>query len=518
MGDPVNWFIDPRTDPTLRPGSRTPRMTDDPGALDELIALCRRGRLYDVERWIAAGRPLQLEVGTRQPRHHPSSALAVALESGNQALVLVLLANDFDPNSEQYSPLDLALRARRRDLLDLLLDWSTDPKEVDVEELLGTYDTKLFERFLALGVDFTAGHALAETLAHHTSNKPAFGFARRHRLEVPGIQAELNSALAYHVGEGNEKGLQLCLWAGADPHAPARSLRWGSADEDDDFLGFSAVREACSRGNAQTLVRLKPDPDVDEFEDLYLAASSRSVIQYLAGIQPPQDVGALIGHYIARSSWGISRWLSDDTLRALFDLGATWQRATNEEVAAVRHRLLRTTDDRFVELIKLLALGGHCSPGILAELARTPAFRRRLKQVRFIPGATPPRNRWEDTRPTRFREVLRALGITLPKPERVIPSVVEIGWHRPDTHRVVMSRAELFDLVWSTPVSRLAERWGMSGPGLRKACQRIEVPVPPRGHWARTAAGAKERRPSLPKLGIGQAEEIGVWVEAAGGK
>src|SRR5690606_19162861 len=115
-------------------------------------------------------------------------------------------------------------RTRRWDLLDLLLEWGADPNDVDLEHLFGTYQTELFERFLKLGVDFTVGHVLAETLAHHTSNKPLFGFARRLRESDPRVQDQLNMALVHHASEGNLQGVSLCLWAGADPHAPARSL------------------------------------------------------------------------------------------------------------------------------------------------------------------------------------------------------------------------------------------------------------------------------------------------------
>jgi hypothetical protein len=57
---------------------------------------------------------------------------------------------------------------------------------------------------------------LAEALAYHTSNKPIFGFAKRHREHDPAIQNELNIALAHHAAEGNEKGIALCLCVGAE--------------------------------------------------------------------------------------------------------------------------------------------------------------------------------------------------------------------------------------------------------------------------------------------------------------
>jgi hypothetical protein len=91
--------------------------------------------------------------------------------------------------------------------------------------LFGTYQSSLFKRFWDLGVDFTDGHALAEFLAEHPGAKPLLGFARRHR-EDPRVQRELDVALAYCAGKGNEKGVQLCMRAGANPNTPACDLRY----------------------------------------------------------------------------------------------------------------------------------------------------------------------------------------------------------------------------------------------------------------------------------------------------
>jgi hypothetical protein len=96
---------------------------------------------------------------------------------------------------------------------------------VNLGELLDTYNSELWTRFQALGVDLYAGHAIASALANHASNKPLFGFAKQQRERDPRMQKELNIALVHHAREGNAKGLQLCLWAGADAHAPALDLR-----------------------------------------------------------------------------------------------------------------------------------------------------------------------------------------------------------------------------------------------------------------------------------------------------
>lgn len=61
-----------------------------------------------------------------------------------------------------------------------------------------------------------------------------------------------------------------------------------------------------------------------------------------------------------------------------------------------------------------------------------------------------------------------------------------------------MRRSELYEKVWSTPITKLAAEFGISDVGLAKACRRHAVPVPPRGHWAKLKAGQTPVRTPLP--------------------
>lgn len=59
------------------------------------------------------------------------------------------------------------------------------------------------------------------------------------------------------------------------------------------------------------------------------------------------------------------------------------------------------------------------------------------------------------------------------------------------------TREELHDLVWSTPILKLAEEFGISDRGFTKICSRHLVPTPPRGYWAKIEAGLPAKKTPL---------------------
>lgn len=63
--------------------------------------------------------------------------------------------------------------------------------------------------------------------------------------------------------------------------------------------------------------------------------------------------------------------------------------------------------------------------------------------------------------------------------------------------KTTFERQQLFDEVWSSPVTKLAKGYGMSDVGLRKICVALDVPLPPRGYWAKLAAGKTIPKPVL---------------------
>lgn len=75
---------------------------------------------------------------------------------------------------------------------------------------------------------------------------------------------------------------------------------------------------------------------------------------------------------------------------------------------------------------------------------------------------------------------------------------------------LVLTRAQLYERVWSTPTLRLAREFGISDVAVAKLCRRRNIPRPPRGYWARLAAGQRPPRPELPRAHTGREERVAV--------
>ncbi|QKJ32863.1 hypothetical protein HQ865_24930 [Mucilaginibacter mali] len=69
-----------------------------------------------------------------------------------------------------------------------------------------------------------------------------------------------------------------------------------------------------------------------------------------------------------------------------------------------------------------------------------------------------------------------------------------------------LSREELYEHVWSKPVSKLEQELSLSNWDIKQLCKKMEVPLPPAGHWSRIQYGKPmERLPLLPLSADAQA-------------
>ncbi|MGU1788041.1 hypothetical protein ACSERT_24985 [Pseudomonas aeruginosa] len=61
-----------------------------------------------------------------------------------------------------------------------------------------------------------------------------------------------------------------------------------------------------------------------------------------------------------------------------------------------------------------------------------------------------------------------------------------------------VSREALYDEVWRHPMLRVAERYGVSSSFMARVCASMNVPRPPRGHWAKLEHGKPSPQVPLP--------------------
>jgi hypothetical protein len=53
------------------------------------------------------------------------------------------------------------------------------------------------------------------------------------------------------------------------------------------------------------------------------------------------------------------------------------------------------------------------------------------------------------------------------------------------------TREQLYDLVWSEPMQRLAKQIGISDVAIAKHCRKLGVPVAERGYWNKLQVGSR---------------------------
>jgi hypothetical protein len=63
------------------------------------------------------------------------------------------------------------------------------------------------------------------------------------------------------------------------------------------------------------------------------------------------------------------------------------------------------------------------------------------------------------------------------------------------------NREELYDDVWTSPMGKIAPKWGVAASYLSAVCQKLHIPVPGPGYWNKVAAGKPvATRPNMPSV------------------
>jgi hypothetical protein len=463
-----------------------------PTEAKELLRLCESGKLYEIDAWIRAGRSLTV------PHEIRKTPLGVAISTGFHSLVELLLRNEQSQEAKNGA-LRLAIQLHRPVFVELAVVCGADTRSVPFLDVLMTGDRALASFFLERRADPLTDYPFARAF-HQLRAKTTLGTyldCKRQRPELAAtLQEQADMALREFCRDGNLKWVSLLMWAGANPRSQGPRLEY----IDDPEMHTTALHEACTWGHTDILKRLKPDSELDDLGKLLEEAAffaRQETMAYLLslGASPNERSGGgskALEACIRHLSWedsdrvlyrygpnyqtpGYKVTRTRGAIRLLIEHGAVW----NPDASSfndVRRLLYKIEPQVTVELVGLLAGHNACDNALLHEFLRKPRMQEHLASCE--------------------RQMARA-GLTLDGRRKA--EVKETRRHEPSPYVLASyDREKLYREVWAEPTRKVAARYGISDVALAKACRQLQVPKPPRGYWAKRAAGQPLRR--RPKL------------------
>ena len=363
--------------------------------IQPLLALCKAGRLFDVQKWIASGRPI---IPPLESKIRKKSPLELAIELGFHSLVEVLLEGGAMVEDQRYSPLSHGLEKRRLDLIMLLVKYGADPKSVSMDQVVATGDRKLIDYFIEQGGDMETGNPLALGLCGHIY--PLLGVFKQYETRFPSFQDQINIVLRHSCREGNLKWVSLMLWAGADPYAKGPSYPDEKPDPESDISALELaalynhfeifrlkpIRESFTPSRAQDLLSWACEADKADllkellskgFRPTVLPDSGASLIQTLLG-----RLSAWGGSWpFERPSKDVDTSASRERIKMIHLLarhGAKWRPIDKADFNQVRSSLRKMKPGYTLEFIWIMAGYKSCSREVIMQLIGTPNIRKQI--------------------------------------------------------------------------------------------------------------------------------------------
>ena len=360
-----------------------------------LLALCRAGKLYDVERWIESGKSIQTSPSIKK------TPLLAAVDTRFHSLVELLARNE--PRQEvKDRALAEAVEARRLDMVQVLVENGARIHSVPLADVLLTWDRALIQFFLDGGADSVTGNPFLIAFQNRVQRalRPFVDYKKAHPEFADALQAQTDRALRHFAYQADLKWISLLMWAGANPRSLGPDLDDRYADDPDCHT--TALREACSKGSLDTLKKLKPDPRLDNLSDLLGAAAlsdSKELIDYLLhlGAQPndkPDGGSSALDRCLWHLPWEDRNTFTSKQLASKYALqgglarierllaaGAQWRPSDLDGTKSVRQMLCKCEPAVTVTLMKLFAKYKAAPEGLLEELLDTPRMRGHLSAI-----------------------------------------------------------------------------------------------------------------------------------------
>lgn len=357
----------------------------------ELLRLCRAGRLYEIEKWIAAGKPLDLPVTKHK------TLLQVAVETEFHSLI-ELIARHETVQASKNAALEDAVSIRRLDFAELLVENGAQIAAVPFADVLLTWEPNLIRFFLDRGADPIKDNPFAVAFGAkvRTALRAFLDCKRMHPEQADALQEQANIALRHFCSKGDLKWISLMLWAKADARSMGPSLEDQYTYDPECYT--SGLQQAAYAGNIEVLKKLKPQADRDNLEDLLHSAAisgRKDVLHYLLeiGAKPnnrENGGSSALGTCLWRLSIGhfnpyggkqlTSKYDASGALECIQELlahGAVWNPESGD-VTQLRRILCECEPAVAVSLFQLFHKYNACPAERIHKLLGSPRIREHL--------------------------------------------------------------------------------------------------------------------------------------------
>jgi hypothetical protein len=189
-------------------------------------------------------------------------------------------------------------------------------------------------------------------------------------------------------------------------------------DDDDEDSKKSAVAMAVLYERGSLLSMLKPDPAVDDFEDLWSDVADPEALSHLAAIQTPRDWSKAILGNLGRLFRHFGSFSARQCLEQLSLRGARLTVASDCEIKSLRREILSCEDEIDCRWgLRCMSWLENCAPDVHAELARTPSMQARVASLHVKNSSSPPRPAGEAIVDFRTRDEIADTELTLRRGE-----------------------------------------------------------------------------------------------------
>lgn len=360
-----------------------------------LLELCRQGRLFEVQAWIAEGKAINppLKKEKRASYRYP---LQIAIDKGFHSLAQVLLEAGAIIRDDYYNALQQAIFDRKFDLVKLLVAHGADIHAVAMIDVFDTWNPAIMEYFIEQGADVETGYPMATALSWKI--RTTLGIFKKYKDQIPSFQEQANIALRHHCREGNLKWVSLLLWAGADPFAKGPDSPHDDFDPEENIcaLEYAALWQ---HFEIFKLKQIKITTDHPVFHDLVRNACHADTADFLIelikqGFNPDsqKDFGSSLiraclsnlGCRINFDSFGRFNADKDSSrsreaikmIHVLAKHGAKWLPENSYEINDARRVFLKLTEDYTVEFIWVMSKYGSCTRESIEQLLKQPSIRK----------------------------------------------------------------------------------------------------------------------------------------------